>query len=1399
MLTASLSEPHCRETVAGREGVSDMGKKYQTSLIPILVFALTVITMPNTTVTAEESTIVTIKPREYSRALRNPLKGLRARKGVFAHEWATLWHTYIAWNQIENDENDGIDKIKTFCNQYWKDVEKYNIKVIPRVFLDWNEKEGNEYWPADMKTGDYSSEQFRRRVVRLVRRLGQLWDNDPRVAFVEMGIVGYWGEHHHPSPDVQTQKLLGDAFTVAFRNKKVTVRHPWEFSDYEFGIYWDSWGHIQQVRTHGEGIVKLNTTRSRWVTCPMGGECAYNWGLHQEQPGDNPNDTLLDPNHRNWLIDTIRWLHCTQLGWVADYDQKDPKVCTGAHEVQKAFGYRFILDKVCYSAKISFSKAFNVSFVVRNVGSAPFYYNWPVEVSLLDPKTRIPVWRDTFQDLDIRQWLPGDRWNKTTKSYELRPKSYRVDGTFRVPQTMGSGEYILALTILDPSGMLPSTRFAIENYFEGGRHPIGLVGVGKPVREPLLDPASFDDPAEDRTLQYNLDSRYTFAESPASLPLQEAAAIGNINLVRSLLDKGVGVDSWDDSAKKTALQCAAMSGHKDIVELLLSKGARIDAQEDWPGGTALDYAAEKGHKAIVELLIARGADINAKRGYPTGDMPLHSAARAGHKTIVELLIAKGTDVNAKNAVGETSLHYVARIGRKDILELLIANGADVDVKNELGQTPLDSAASRGQKEVVKLLIEKGAAVSTIHLAAYSGDLDKIKKFLEAGVDVNAKDQDGSIPLVMAVSGGHTDLVKYLIDKGADVKSTDESGWTSLHTAAEEGDKHIVEILIANGADVNAFADKWKTPLGVAARTGSTDVAEYLIAHGADVDAGEGYWTPLQEAAYYSKDMVELLLAKGANINIGKWTALHSALDAERFDIVELLLAKGADVNIKDGKGRTPLHIAAWYAAGKNTGIVGLLLSKGANLNAKDNNGKTALSYAIEHGHTEIAELLKKHVASIESTTIESKSVRLSPDSAGGLDDICDLILTGPSKSYTQFGNYPRFGDVNGDGYEDLLVAGASRYNNNTGRLYLYYGGKRVDNKPDKIFTGEKAGDYFGEDGYLADVNGDGYADVITSAFAYNNRRGRVYIFHGSPDIDENANLIIDGEPGTQGAFGLALTAGDVNNDAYDDVVITASSFKNKTGRVYLFYGGDPMDTAVDLIFDGENENDRFGRDINNPKMIGDVNGDGYGDPLLTTRSWNSLEGVNGSGRSYLYYGGPGTSMDSTCDKTFYTGDEDDHFGVSGCIFDIDNDGFADVIIGARGKEKVYLFWGGQDMDTIADQTIDGERGGQFGSGLDAGYVNGDEYGDIMVSAPYYTGEPFSGRAYLFYGDTKARINTTCDMTFTIPRNSGVSWAQHVALGDLHNDNYPDIALGGVMYNEGQGRVWIYFNTPQLPK
>ncbi|MFC1792774.1 ankyrin repeat domain-containing protein, partial [Planctomycetota bacterium] len=214
--------------------------------------------------------------------------------------------------------------------------------------------------------------------------------------------------------------------------------------------------------------------------------------------------------------------------------------------------------------------------------------------------------------------------------------------------------------------------------------------------------------------------------------------------------------------------------------------------------------------------------------------------------------------------------------------------------------------------------------------------------------------------------GDTDRVKDFIEGGGSVDTADARGWTPLHWAAAGNHRNIAELLVSNGANINAVEDEWSqiTPLFVAAQKSSIDVAKYLIAHGANVNCTEDYpWTPLQRAAYHSKEMVELLLANGADVDGGKWTALHSALDVQRFDIAELLLAKGADVNARDGKGRTPLHYAGWHTSPNNIEIAELLLSKGADIDAKSDSGKTALSNAIGWGYTEMAELLRKHGAS----------------------------------------------------------------------------------------------------------------------------------------------------------------------------------------------------------------------------------------------------------------------------------------------------------------------------------------------------------------------------------------------------------------------------------------------------
>ncbi len=146
---------------------------------------------------ATQQSLVTIYPEEYDHAIKNPLKGFRPKiiysnRDRIDHEYGTLVKMYFRWNQLENRASDGVDKIKKYCDKKWRGIEEINVKMIPRVELQRPGAESG--WPADMTTGDFTSDHFKQRVIAFIQKLGQAWDNDPRVAYIEMGIVGEWGE-----------------------------------------------------------------------------------------------------------------------------------------------------------------------------------------------------------------------------------------------------------------------------------------------------------------------------------------------------------------------------------------------------------------------------------------------------------------------------------------------------------------------------------------------------------------------------------------------------------------------------------------------------------------------------------------------------------------------------------------------------------------------------------------------------------------------------------------------------------------------------------------------------------------------------------------------------------------------------------------------------------------------------------------------------------------------------------------------------------------------------------------------------------------------------------------------------------------------------------------------------
>jgi hypothetical protein len=436
------------------------------------------------------------------------------------------------------------------------------------------------------------------------------------------------------------------------------------------------------------------------------------------------------------------------------------------------------------------------------------------------------------------------------------------------------------------------------------------------------------------------------------------------------------------------------------------------------------------------------------------------------------------------------------------------------------------------------------------------------------------------------------------------------------------------------------------------------------------------------------------------------------------------------------------------------------------------------------------------------------------------------------------------GDVNGDGYDDIIISAhqSDRGGNDSGQAYLIFGkasGWSMDinlSNADASFYGENPYDTAGGtwvgwgpvdcvDG-AGDVNGDGYDDILIGADANDDGgiiSGKAYLIFGNNSgwsmytNLSNASASFIGENAYEYFGSTVAGVGDVNGDGYDDILLGAwgnAESAYDAGKAYLIFGKSSGWTKdfnlsnADVAFLGESNSDWAGWGL---AGAGDVNGDGYDDILINSQG-NDDGGVD-SGQTYLILGKAtgwlSKSSLSTADASFLGESAYDYIGTpSKGVGDVNGDGFDDILIGGWGINKAYLIFGkasGWVMNTDlskADASFVGEISGDNAGDAIAGVgdINFDGYDDILIGARYNNeGGTNAGQVYIIYGNSsgwsKNMQLSKADASFIGENTSDMAGWSVANAGDVNGDGVNDILIGALFNDENHndsGQVYLIF-------
>lgn len=414
------------------------------------------------------------------------------------------------------------------------------------------------------------------------------------------------------------------------------------------------------------------------------------------------------------------------------------------------------------------------------------------------------------------------------------------------------------------------------------------------------------------------------------------------------------------------------------------------------------------------------------------------------------------------------------------------------------------------------------------------------------------------------------------------------------------------------------------------------------------------------------------------------------------------------------------------------------------------------------------------------------------------------------------------GDVNGDGYDDVIV-GAPSYEHafiGEGAVFIYFGSPEgLSTEPDWVQYGEHDSSGYGRCVSIkGDVNNDGYADVLIGSHEYTETRvneGKVYLYLGGPDGPSTTPFWTMRGNRKGAKLGEAVViAGDLNDDGYDEICVGAHGWDddevlgdlgNKAGKFWIFNGNAAgINTTPFMSCVGIVEDANLGVSMD---RAGDVNGDGFKD--LHVGGYIFLIG---DGMLCTFHGGA-AGPDGIPDFMVAGGASDTSFFAINLSSagDLNGDGFDDVVVGAPRFDalgvyqagKLHVHYGGPDgldpeIGWVANGTQYDER---FAFNVnEAGDINHDGYDDLLVGSKYYDNGDLTnaGKAELYLGGPKGpqRVPT---WTFKGEDSTAVVGTNLTVAGDINGDGFNDIVVSGDEYTGDiarEGAVYAFYGQAQ---